>query len=323
MKPTNRYNVFFLFFIFVIILIISGCGGYKRQEMQLPANSVPVQLATVHEFIDHAFGVQLSQPFGIEADNIGNVYLVDAGNNRLVKFDSDFKPLDEIGGFGQGDGLLNQPSYICLDNNLNLYITDAGNQRISIYDAQLNYVDKIDLIDDDNPLKFGRPAGLAVNDYNEVLIADVDNARIDVFNTVGNFVRFLGDVDSYSGMLLAPSCLGRNIEGNIFVGDIGNSKILEFDSYGIFITNIGRTTLERPTGVDFDHFGNIWVADSKLAALICFDRRGQFLFSTLDPGAGGPYAFGKPQDVTILPQNRIAVSDADENKIFVFEIIYQ
>ena len=123
-------------------------------------------------------------------------------------------------------------------------------------------------------------------------------------------------------MLLTPSCIGRDREGNIIVGDVGNSKLLFFDSYGIFMSNIGREDVARPSGVDFDSFGNIWVADARLAALLCFDSRGELLFSTRDPGEGGPYAFGQPQDLTILLKNRIAISDAGENRLLIYRILY-
>ncbi len=318
----NRHFPSVLIFWIIIILFLSGCGRYGKRGPGLQDDTVPIGLVLEHEISDEIFGERLSQPFGIAADDLGNLFVVDAGNNRIIKFDSDLKPLREIGGFGQSEGLLSHPTYVALDNNLNLYVSDAGNQRISIYDARLNYVDRIELIDDEDPLKFGRPAGLAINDYGELLIVDGDNARIAVFNIFGNFERFLGDVDSYSGMLLTPSCISRDRDGNIIVGDVGNSKLLLFDSYGIFISDIGRGDLACPTGVDFNRDGNIWVADSKMAALLYFDHRGKLLFSTQDPGAGGPYTFGQPQDLTMLPKNRIAVSDAGKNSLLIYRIIY-
>jgi sugar lactone lactonase YvrE len=308
--------------ILILTIFLSACGRLRRHERRLADAPAPTGLILEMEINHEIFGERLSQPFGIESDDLGNLFVVDAGNNRLIKFDSDLKPIREVGGFGQTEGLLSHPTYITLDNNLNLYVSDEGNQRVSIYDARLNYVDQIDLIDEDDPLKFGRPAGLAINDFGELLIVDIDNSRIAVFNNFGNFDRFLGDVDSYSGMILTPSCLGRDREGNIFVGDIGNSKLLSFNSYGIFVSDIGREDFARPSGIDFDRFGNIWVADTKLAALLCFDSRGKFLFSTRDPGEGGPYAFGQPRDLTMLPKNRMAISDAGENKLLIYRIIY-
>jgi len=319
----KRYIPRLLILLFIIVVVSSGCAGLKKRGSHPHDSPFPIGLRLEREFVDGIFGELLSQPYGIVADNLGNLYVADAGNNRLIKFDSELKPYREFGGFGYGEGLLNQPSYIYLDNNLNLYVSDAGNQRISIYDGGLNYVDQVELIDDDDPLKFGRPSGMTINEYGELLIADIDNARIPVFTAAGNFVKFFGDVDSYAGMLLTPSCVGRNREGDIVVGDVGNSKLLMFDSQGTYVFDIGRDVLSRPTGVDFDRFGNIWVVDSKLAALFCFGPRGRLLFSTQDPGTGGPYAFGKPIDLAMLPKDRIVVSDAGQNKLLVYKILYQ
>ncbi len=103
-------------------------------------------------------GRQLAHPVGITSDDRGNLYLVDAGNNRLIKFDSDLRPVRDAGGFGYAEGLLNGPTHIEIDNNLNLYVSDPGNQRVSIYDASLNFAEVVSLIDDEDPLKYGRPS---------------------------------------------------------------------------------------------------------------------------------------------------------------------
>src|ERR671931_914091 len=48
--------------------------------------------------------VQLSSPLGLAADQLGHLYVVDAGNHQVVKLSPDGRPLGVWGGRGTGPG---------------------------------------------------------------------------------------------------------------------------------------------------------------------------------------------------------------------------
>ena len=122
------------------VMLLSGCGPKTRPgEEQKPAKK-PYAIIYDTELSGRIFNVPLSDPAGLTSDNNGNIYLIDAGNSRLIKFDRSLEPVRETGGFGTSESLFGAPRYIVMDNNLNLYVADPGNQRISIYDSHLNYV---------------------------------------------------------------------------------------------------------------------------------------------------------------------------------------
>jgi len=317
-----RYILRLLILPLITISLLIGCGLLKKSQPTSETKPGPIALVPERNIEGVVLGKELSRPFGIVSDNIGHLYVVDAGNSRLLEFDTDLKPIREAGGFGRVEGLLNSPTYMALDNNLNLYISDAGNQRISIFDTRLNFVDNINLIDPDDPFKFGRPAGLTINDYGELLMVDPDNSRIAIFNNFANFDRFLGDTESYIGLLLTPSAIDMDQEGNFIVSDIGNSKLVSFDSYGIYLSGIGSENVVRPSGIDIDRFGNIWVVDAGLPAVLCFNRRGDLLFSVGDYGSYGNYSFNQPQDLTLLPKDRIVVCDTGNDRLLIYRILY-
>jgi DNA-binding beta-propeller fold protein YncE len=259
---------------------------------------------------------------GIASDNAGHLFLVDAGNSRLLKFDPGFEATRETGGFGSYEGLLNSPSYLAVDNNLNVYVSDAGNQRISVFDSRLNFVDNIDLVDEDDPLKFGRPSGVAVNDYGELWVADADNSRISIFNNLYKFDRFVGDVETYSGLLLSPRAVARAEKGRVLVSDEGKSLILGFDAFGIYLFDFGKDVLDRPSGIGLDRYGNIWVVDADLSAVLCFDPDGKLIYSEGSPGREGPYSFMNPQDLAVIPGDLMAVSDTGNDRVLIYKILY-
>ncbi len=81
----------------------------------------------------------LSTPTYVQADNAGNLYIADYGNNRIRKVDSS-GVISTVAGNGTrsfaGDGgtatnaSLSNPSGVALDNAGNFYICDMGNARI-------------------------------------------------------------------------------------------------------------------------------------------------------------------------------------------------
>ena len=91
----------------------------------------------------------LNGPEGIAVDNIGNVYVMDVGNDRVVKFRADGTYVTSFGSQGTGNGqfrfdaLASTPNSADFDNhgivvapNGTVYVADAVNQRIEIFAPQ-------------------------------------------------------------------------------------------------------------------------------------------------------------------------------------------
>lgn len=71
-------------------------------------------------------------PSDIAADEEGNVYVLDSGNHRIQKFDSEGNFLTSFGRHGQGPGEFQYPQSIDIDNEGNMYVSDSGNQKVNI-----------------------------------------------------------------------------------------------------------------------------------------------------------------------------------------------
>jgi len=135
-------------------LSLCVCGSTRKNDTvpELPPIR-PLALFLDKEISGTILGEELREPFGLAVDHRGNLYVTDAGNNRIIRFDSDLNPRLEIGGYGRQPGLFDQPNFIVVDNNLNLLVSDAGNQRLVRYNSSLNYVDEINLVDDEALLR--------------------------------------------------------------------------------------------------------------------------------------------------------------------------
>ncbi len=73
------------------------------------------------------------QPSDIAFDADGNLYVLDAGNQRIQKFSAEGKYLSTIGRRGEGPGELQFPLSLDIDAQGYMYVPDMGNQRIQVY----------------------------------------------------------------------------------------------------------------------------------------------------------------------------------------------
>jgi sugar lactone lactonase YvrE len=71
-------------------------------------------------------------PNDIAFDEKGNVYVLDSGNHRIQKFDSQGNYLASFGRQGQGPGEFQHPQSLDIDGQGYMYVSDSGNQKLQI-----------------------------------------------------------------------------------------------------------------------------------------------------------------------------------------------
>src|SRR5437762_516536 len=79
-------------------------------------------------------------PNGVATDAAGNVYVADAGNNRIQKFSSTGTYLTRWGSAGSGNGQFSYPSGVATDAAGNVYVADEGNNRIQKFSSTGAYL---------------------------------------------------------------------------------------------------------------------------------------------------------------------------------------
>jgi DNA-binding beta-propeller fold protein YncE len=81
---------------------------------------------------------QLKRPAGIAIDSGDNIYVSDAGNDRIEKFDNSGKFLLKWGSRGNGNGQLDSPHDIAIEDKGNLYVVKQGNFRFKYFLVMVN-----------------------------------------------------------------------------------------------------------------------------------------------------------------------------------------
>ena len=138
---------------------------------------------------------RLSDPTGVVVDTLGNVYVADAGNNRVRKIDSAgvITTLAGTGASGySGDGgsavqaQLDMPSGLAVDASGNLYVADHGNHCVRRIDpagvvTTVAGTGVSGYSGDGGPAsaaQLASPVGLAVDLRGNLYIADSANRRV-------------------------------------------------------------------------------------------------------------------------------------------------
>ncbi len=162
-------------------------------------------------------------PRAIAIDPKGNLYVADTGNKRIQKFSPEGLFLGQWGGFGTGQGLFDEPVGIALDAQGNIYVADTWNRRIQKFDGDFNFIREWRIHGWESRSLVNKPY-LAVSPEGILFATDPEFHRVLAFDLEGNFLFAFGRY----GDLNLPTGLAVDREGNLYVADSGNCRILKF-----------------------------------------------------------------------------------------------
>jgi DNA-binding beta-propeller fold protein YncE len=163
--------------------------------------------------------------------------------------------------------------------------------------------------------QFTEPSGVAVNCQNDVIVADTNNHRIQVFDREGRFKFQFGECGKRDGQLLYPNRVSVNrVTGDFIVTERSPTHQIQiFNQYGQFMRKFGANILQHPRGVCVDSQGRIIVVECKVMRVIIFDTYG----NVLQKFSCSRY-LEFPNGVCATPNNEILISDNRAHCIKVF-----
>ncbi len=300
---------------------------------------------------------QFDQPAGLAFNHSGDLLIADKMNHRIQVFDLMGNVLSEFGAFGTENGNFNQPTGVAISSSGNILIADTFNHRVQVFDSFGNFLFEFgsectieideSCVDPDGsgPLEIGdgqfdRPYGITVDHSNNILVADLFNNRIQVFDSSGNLLFKFGNSCSIDtgrlcvdpdgsgplelgdGQFYNPCGVVVNDSGNIIVLEFQNRRVQVFDSSGRFLFKFGESgsgegQFDLPTGITLDNEDNIIVTDSGNNRIQVFDSSGNYLYQFGVHGSGEG-DFNNPASTLVDDYGNIVVSDGTNNRIQVF-----
>ena len=256
---------------------------------------------------------QLNDPYGIEFDADGNLYIVDRLNYCIRKVAKDGK-VSTVAGTGGKSGYMGdggpaaqagfkEPNGLCLDHKGKLYIADVADQRVRVL--------------------------------------DLESGKIDTFAGNGKKVQAGDGGPVKDASLMGPRAVAIGPDGNLYICEREGNAIRRVDVKKGTIERVAGTgkkgysgdggaaleaTFNGPKELDIDKEGNIYVVDTENQAIRRIDAKSRKISTVAgtgklgNTGDGGPAVnatLGRPHGVTVGPKGEVYIGDTLSHRIRV------
>jgi DNA-binding beta-propeller fold protein YncE len=261
-------------------------------------------------------GAGLAEPSGVTADAFGRLYVTDAAQHRLVRYDARGAWLGESGALGSDLGDLRRPVGVTTVGTLGVAVLDRENRRIVQYDLFGRLVGvQADLAALEDEIGRVDPLALAADRGGALYVADADRDRVLLLDFSGRYVRALGGFGTGPGSFRGLAGLACGPRGELFSTERAGARVQRLGAGG---EPLGDWPLAVSSGrgalaIAVDDSARVAVADEAGGRLWVFDRAGTLLGACA--GLAGPRALAFAPDGTLL----VAESAAARVRRFALE----
>ena len=237
--------------------------------------------------------------------------------------------IQTIGGEGAGNGQLRSPKGVAFDSTGNLYVTDSQNHRIVKFSAAGQFIAQWGS-QGNQPGQLNEPWAVAVDKQGYIFVADTWNHRIQRFSPQGQFEKawgVFGDIGATmpgkEDLLYGPRDIVIDAEGNLYVSDTGNKRIIKFDRDGKYLgqwggLGAGDGQFVEPVGIAIDASGNFYVADTWNRRIQKFDKSFRYVAQWPVAGWEGESVVNKPY-IAADAEGNVYITDPEQYRVIKFD----
>lgn len=356
--------------LFILLLFI-----FQVQSQTTTANGVYGQAGSFSSNVANNGGISstsLNSPNGIALDASGNLYISDSNNNRVLYFVTGIFTASRV--YGQAGSFTSNtqnnggvtasglliPKGLSLDSSGNLYVADAGNNRVLVYPSGSTTATRVYGQGGSFNQNLANNGGISSNSLNSpfcvrvdsngnVYICDTNNNRVlfytststtatRVYGTSGSFTT-PGTGSASSTTLSNPQDITFDGSGNLYISDSGFNRILIFNGASTTATSvIGQTSLtsstagctisnlNSPVGLFMNFDGSLYVADGNSrvltfrngSAIRVYGENGSFTTCSTNNGGVSANSLYYPKSVALDSNGYVYISDTFNHRVLFY-----
>ena len=214
----------------------------------------------------------LDRPIGLVLDGEGFLHVVEQGKRQITVFDPTGV---KIRSYTHPD--IERPTGIAIDRTRSrVYVADTGGGKeedgtttghsVKVFSLDGELVETIGRGKGQEPGQMLFPTYLALDSKGNLYVTDTLNARVQVFDPEGDYIKSIGQRGSAWGMFDKPKGVALDSFGNVYVVDSGWSNVQIFNQKGQVLLFFGGRgplpgMLKNPTSIAIDAENRIYVAD--------------------------------------------------------------
>ena len=166
-------------------------------------------------------GVELDwipEPVALERASGGEVFVLDAANERVLVLGADLTPLRTFGGHGRGPGSLRGARDLALAPG-RVIVAERDNHRLQLFDPESGAS-----LATWGEGSLDEPGGIALGEDGRVWVSDEGTCQVLAFSPGGELVGRHGSKGLGRDQLLRPAGLALSGEGELYVLDHANHR---------------------------------------------------------------------------------------------------
>lgn len=260
----------------------------------------------------------LRRPLGLTISPDGNLFVTDSDNSRVSVFNLTGDRIFDISAAGKKKLLT--PLYVAVAPNGEIYVTDRGLRTVAVYDS-LGKFERF-LYPNGNPAAIWLPIAIAIDKKGDLYISEVSqDHRILKMSPTGKIKMSIGIIGEavkstdMLGKVFYPNGIRITDKGDIYVSDSNNRRVQVFTAKG----NLKKVILTggMPRGIALDSKGRLFIVDTFGHNVMAYDNKGRNVGFFGERGVNyGQFQY--PNDIDISSDNRLFVTDRENNRVQVW-----
>lgn len=238
----------------------------------------------------------LGKPRGVAIAPSGELFVADAGNRRVPRYDKNGKFLGDL------PAQFEEPSAVAVAPGGKVYVLDALRDAIAKFDPNGGLVGWIGA-----ERGMYRPRGISVDQAGTLYVADTGHGRVLVLDDEGRLIRALGEG---SKLFPQPSDVITDRDGTLYVADPTRGRIVKLDAEGNYLLEwrISEANTQESPHFALAPGGALLISDPPRQRVISFTPDGQSV--GMWSGAGDEAKLRMPIGIAADKEGNVYVVDA-------------